>query len=1124
MKLTFFLLLTAILQVSARTNAQTVTYKGTSVPLTSVFSAMKEQTGYLFFYRKEDLAGARPVTLQLDKVPLQSALEKALDGQPLNFAIQGNTIFITLKPAPAPAPAAPETTPEAPPPVISGRVMDSLGNPLSGASVLIKGRKGGTTTDARGDFELKGLPENITLVISFTGYATREYKVKDYNAKFFVVMSRSNSPLDDVQVVAYGTNTRRFNVGSVSVVTAEEIQKQPVTNVLLALQGRVPGLEVTPSSGIPGSTVHTQVRGQNTLISLVGSGSKTTANEPLYIIDGVPIAAQNQNLSILLSSLSGNNYNIPNGGISPLNAINPADIESVSVLKDADATSIYGSLGANGVIVITTKKGKPGATALNIRVNTGPNKITRQMPMLNTQQYLAIRHQALDADGMTADQDPLSFPDLLNFDTTKYTNWSKKYFGGTSNNTDAHVSLSGGSQNTTFIASAGYTRSSYNFPGDFADNRGTLHSGFHHSSLNHRLNIDLGSDFSYDRNNSSSSPSVTSALTLAPDFPDMLDASGKLVWTYNNADISSQQMLAYLKQPFNLQSYNFNNSLRVSYQVITGLTVGVGLGYDFTTTKEYSASPLAAQKPQPGGTASADFVRGDYQSINVEPQIDYRRNIGRGVLTALAGATYRKTVNSNDEIDASGYPDDALLGSVQAATSFTVNDGYTITKYAGAFGRIGYIYDKEFIVSLTGRRDGSSNFGPGHQFGNFGSAGLGWIFSEERFFRKGLPYVSYGKLSGNYGTNGSDGVAPYQYQPFWSVSNTGSTPLFQGVRAYNPANLYNPDYGWASKHSLNLALDLGFLHDRLLVNATWYRNRTGNQLTSYNLPYQTGFSSVVQNLNAKLQDGGVEMTISSVNIKTKNFQWSTSFNISHNNNKLLAFPGLATSSYSSIYAIGKSTSVLYGFKFKGVNDTTGVFQYASGKGGLTSQPSYSLASKGGDQYIIGDGQAKFSGGFGNNFVYKSWSLSFFLQFSKKYAQNYLAGIYSIMPGSMNNLPSELSGFWKNPGDHTKLERLTTGSYYSNALGSAASIAARYLGSSTGGYSDDTYMRLKNVSLSYSLPASAIKKMGMKGFNIYVNAQNLLTFTNYKFGDPESPGIFYTIPFQRIITGGVSLDF
>ena len=1122
MRLTAILLLTGILQVSARTNAQTVTYTGKSVPLTEVFSVIKRQTGYLFFYRKEDLSSTLPVSLQLKNVPVKTALEQALADQPLIFQIQGNTIFITLKPPPAPVieiidPAA----------IITGRVTDSLGTPLSGASIMIKGSRRGTTTDARGDFELKGIPDNPVLIISFTGFTTKEYKIQDYSAKVFIIMSRSNSPLDDVQVVAYGTNTRRFNVGSVSVVTSEEIQRQPVTNLLLTLQGRVPGLTVDPTSGIPGSRVNTQIRGQNTLISIPGHN---IVDEPLYIIDGVPFASQNKNIGNFISTFSGSNTpNDPTGpGITGLNAINPSDIESISVLKDADATSIYGSQGANGVIVITTKKGKSGTTALNLRVNTGPNKISRQLEMLNTPQYLAMRRKAMANDGITdPNVDPDYFVDLLVYDSTKYTNWAKKFFGGTSNSTDVYANVSGGTQYTTFMVSTGYTRSVYNFPGDFSDQRASLHSGMHHSSMNRRFTIDFGSDLSYNRNNSSSQPGIGQALALPPNHPDMIDAAGKLVWNYKGVKVGNDQMMAYLRRPYLLQSYSNNSSLRLAYQLLRGLNISVGMGYSLVMTKEFGANPLGTQDPTQYPSSSASSGRGDYQTINIEPQLDYKRNIGKGVLSVLAGGTYKKSMSSYDQLDGQGYPDDALLHSIEAATTIFGSNRSSIYKYAGAFGRIGFIYDKKYIINLTGRRDGSSNFGPGHQFGNFGSVGLGWIFSEEDGFKKTLPFISYGKIAGNYGTNGSDGVAPYLFQPFWRSANVFSTPNFQDTRPYFPVNLFNPNYGWASKHALNLSMDLGFFGDRLLTNVTWYRNRTGNQLVSTPLPFQAGFNQVVENFNATLQDAGLEISLTSVNIRTKDFRWSTSFNISFNRNKLVAFPNMDKSPYAGIYTIGKSTSLVYGFRYKGVNDTTGLFEYYTAKGTVSSTAmKYTRVESGGDMVPFADPQPKYFGGFGNTLTYKSWSVSLFFNYNKRIVRNYLAGVYGgANPGSMSNLPTLLTGsFWEKQGDHALLQRLYTGSYSANQNGINAMRAAQYFGSSTAVYGDGTFIRLKNIALSYSLPATALKKIGVKGCNIYVNAQNIFTITGYKVGDPETPGNLYTVPIQRTVVGGLSLDF
>lgn len=1122
MRLTAFCLMAALMQVHANGVSQTVSFSGDNVPLQKVFGAIERQTGYVFFYNASLMKDAKPVTLHVVKATLEEALKASLEDQPLDYEIENKTIVITRKVVRAPVMEPPADAPPDTLKVIRGRVMDSTYMPLQGASIMVKGERRGAQTDRFGNFEVRAAGEHPVLVISYLGFATREVLWQPNRENMLVRMSRASDPLDEVQVIAYGTTSRRFSVASIATVTSEDIEKQPVSNVLLALEGRVPGLLVTPSNGAPGASVATQIRGQNTIESLT-TAANGIYDQPLFIVDGVPFAPQNGNLSTFL------NGDFAGVGISALNGLNPANIESVTVLKDADATSIYGSQGSNGVIVITTKKGKAGPTQLHLKIATGPNKITRNLDMYNTQQYLQMRRIAQSNDGLTGSTNTSDFPDLLLWDSTKYTNWAKKFFGGATNNTDVYASVSGGAQNNTFILGAGYSRNTFNFPGNFADNRWSLHGGTHHNSQDRRLTIDFSNDLTYDRNNSSASDGIGSALTLAPNLPDLLDAQGNLVWSYKNTDISNWQIMSALKTPYLVQSFTFNNSLRLAYQVANGLTVSTGLGYSLVYTKQYSAYPLGSQNPANYPSGSADFGTADYQTINIEPQVDYKKNIGRGILTALVGATYKENTSSSTEQDGTGYTEDALLHTIQAATSVYNSDNYSIFKYAGVFGRVGYVYNSEYILSLTGRRDGSSNFGPDHLFGNFGSAGLGWIFSEEKVFRKALPFISFAKIAGNYGTTGSDGVAPYQFQPFWKLANTYNYPLFEGIRAYMPANLSNPNYGWASKAALNVSLDLGFFHDRLLVNGTLYQDRTGNQLTSYPLPSQAGMTSVVQNLDAVLQDRGWEVSLSSVNIKTRSFRWSTTFNISANHNKLVKFPNIQNTAYASLYQVGKSTNVQYGFKYAGINDTTGVFQFYTAKGAkVYNGLNYSWASQGGDLVALGNTEPKFYGGLGNTFSYKSFSLTLFMHFSDALARNWLAGVYQgSIPGSLSNLPARLkmSDFWQKSGDQVSLQRLTTGSpYTTDPNGFLAQQATNYFSNSTAVYGNDFYIRLQTISLAYALPAGTLKKMGVKNCSIYINAQNLLAITNYKFGDPETPGAFINIPLQRIISGGISLDF
>jgi len=1131
MKLTTLMLFLAFMQVSASTLAQKVTLSERNASLTTIFEQIRNQTGYDFAYTTSTIKAAKLVTIDVKNVDLNEVLDRIFSGQPLNYTIENKSVVVSIKEASlfdqlsAKVKAVLNIPTE-----IGGTVTDTLGHPLVGATVSIKGKNLITQTDSKGNFSFPNMPQgNYTLVVSYIGYEKLETSITNtgkYEHLAFVLRLGS-SQLDQVRVIAYGTDSRRFSVGSVSTVTAADIEKQPISNPLLALQGQAPGLNVTATSGIPGSQVLVQVRGQNSLnlTQIPNQNPQKPYDQPLFIIDGVPFASQNNNVnqfaSLVAAQSNSGGINPANTGISPFGNIDPADIESISILKDADATSIYGTQGSNGVILITTKKGKPGATTFDLNVNTGFNSVGRPVQLLNTQQYLQLRKDAYASDGVTPTNDPNNFlgyaPDLTIFDQNKYTNWGKVIYGQNTTNTDVHGSLSGGSATNTFLISTGYNRSTYNYPGDFADQRYTLHSNIHHNSQDYRLTIDLTTDFGYDQNNSAGFGGGTDVV-LPPNLPNLRDPSGNLLWNYKGVDLTSDQFYSTLLQPTDLQNYNFNTAFHISYKLFDGLSIGTNLGYNRNTTDENSINPGVAQNPA-YLNRQANFSANTFQTVNIEPQINYNKNIGKGVFSALIGSTYKKNTNNSTYTTGQGYSNDNFLGSINSAPTVAAMDGYNIYKYSAGFARLNYIYDSEFILNLTGRRDGSSNFGPGRQFGNFGSVGAGWIFSEEKIFKKSPSVLSYGKLSGSYGTSGSDGATAYQYQALYA-SFPNYLPNFQGIRPSFPFNLYNPDYSWALKKSLNLALDLGFFNNRLLFNATYYRDRESNQLVNYPLPIQSGFPTVLGNLDATIQNQGLEFAVSSTNIKAQNFTWKTNFNVSFNRNKLLAFPNLANSSYASTYEIGQPTSIIYGYKYKDVNPQTGLFEFYTKNGTVTSSPAYGPASTGGDEVPIGNLEIKYTGGLGNTFTYKQFSLYIFCQFSSRNAPNYLAEIYSTNQlGLEYNQPvAVLNNYWKAPGDVAQLQRLAS-SYGSTAIGPAIRFPQ-----SSGAYGDDTYLRIKTASLSYQVPNTLLNKVHIKAASVFVNGQNLLTFTDYKVGDPETPGVFTSFPIQRILAFGLNLKF
>ena len=1114
MKLTTLLMIIGLLQVSAKSFSQ-ISLNESNVPISKVFRSLEKQSGYSFIYDADQIKDPS-ITINVSNVTLEVALDQCLKYLPLTYRILDKNVVVTAKSVLPDK--KPEITKADTAILVTGKVLDESGHELPGTTIQIKGPGNSVTiTNATsGQFKVITHSPNVVLVVSYIGYETQEIPLKGRH-NLTITMVKAVNGLDAVRVIAYGKDTKRFSVGSVATVSAAEIEQQPVTNPLLALEGRVPGLTITPTNGAPGSSVQVQVRGQNSLISNSNVEFKPY-DQPLILIDGVPFAAQGVNIN-QLSSLVGNNLGGAYAGISPINNINPNDIESISVLKDAEATSIYGTQGANGVILITTKKGKAGPTTVNASVNSGVNVVTRPVQMLNTQQYLALRKEALKNDGIDlSTANATDYPDLLLFDQNKNTDFFKQYEGKSSNSTDAHVSLSGGSANTTFLTSAGYTTTGYDFPGDFSDKRMTIHTGLHHNSADSRFTMDLGFDYTYDNNNNAANPNITQGILTPPNYPNLLDANGNLVWNYKGFDLAPYQNYAYLDQPSDVQSYTLNSSLNLGYRILSELRFNVNLGYSRLTVGETQQFPLSSMDPTQGyGSSSANFSNSTYQTINIEPQLNYSHNFNKGQFTALLGGTYKKNINESTSLQATGYTDDALLGSLAAATNVYAKNADNPYKYAGVFARIGYIYDEKYIISLSGRRDGSSNFGPGKQFGDFGALGMGWIFSAEKSVKDNLPFLSFGKLYGSYGTSGSDATSPYQYQPFWQ--SIPYVPTFQGTRPLAPVNLYNPDYSWDNKKTLNIGLDLGFLKNRILLNVTWYQDRIGDQLTNYTLPSQTGFPSVIENFNATIQNRGLEATLTTNNISTTNFKWSTNFNISGNRNTLLAFPGLATSPYSTLYAIGKSTSTVFGYKYKDVNPQTGVYEFYAANGTTTYNPVYGLPSQGGDLVPIANTDPKFQGGFGNTFTYKKFSLYLFFNFVNQVGPNYLSAVYSLQnePGGFTNVPAALLNHWRQPGDISNIQRVS-------AAYDDASTALGYFETSSGAYSNASFVRLKTVSFSYSLPSSFQTKLGMNNCKVFVNAQNLLTFTGYQVGDPELPGGLYQVPLQRTIVLGLSSNF
>ena len=1092
MKLTVVLLTAAILNVSAAGISQTVTLKGKDISLMEIFSVIKQQTGYVVIANASLVDKAHPVTISAINSPLKNFLDQVFRDQPLQFSMKNTTIVISLKTTGVGSSDL-QFDNTAPPP-ISGIIRDLEGNPLAGINIAIKGTNRGVVTDAYGNFIIDA-NINEVLIISAINYGTKEIKIGSANTPLNISLERSVSPLDEVQIIAYGQTSTRFSTGNVSTVKAADIEKQPVTNPLLALQGRVPGLFITQNSGVPGSGISVQIRGQNS----IGNG-----NDPLYIIDGVPYTSQLlPNLSSdVLQQSSGNYY----AGGNPLSFINPLDIDNISILKDADATAIYGSRGANGVVLITTKKGRAGSTAVTLSLSSGIGQVSRKVDLLNPSQYLHMRREAFknDDDVPTVD----NAPDLLYWDTTRSTDWQKELIGGTAHYTNAQASLSGGNDLTQYLISTNYNKESTVFPGDFSDQKTAVHLNINSTSSNRKFTANFSANYMVDNNNL---PAVdlggsVALIYLPPNAPEPFNADGTLNWA-NSTWPGFTNPFAITKRKYKAQTNNLLSNLNISYQLLKDLELKCSFGYTNLQVEEISTFPISSSDPLFAMKGSASFTNNSIRSWIAEPQVTYRRIIGEGRLEVLLGTTFQQNKNKGQIEKGDGYNSDLLLENIQAApTLFITSVTNTDYKYTAAFARINYILSNKYIVNLTGRRDGSSRFGDNNKLHNFGSVGLAWNFSYENFIQNNLPFLSFGKIRTSYGTTGNDQIGEYRFLDLYNTFQSS----YQGTIGLTPSNLYNPNLAWEETKKWEVALDLGFLKDRILINTVFYKNRSSNQLLEYILPTVTGFSGISSNFPATVQNTGWEFTVSTNNIKSLNFNWNSSINLSIPRNKLISFPGFESSGYQSSLVIGAPLNIRKVFQMVGVNDTTGNYQFLDIKGNITSTPTYVT-----DQTAIANTAPDFYGGISNSLSFRGVQLDFLFQFTKQRGINPLFS--TINPGRFGlNQNVAVLDRWQASGDKPPIQR------FSQSPISSSSQAYPFGSQSDHAFTDASFIRLKNLSLSYQLPDNLIKKIHFKSCKVYLSSQNLLTITNYIGLDPEN-SVYKALPPLRVITLGIQVS-
>lgn len=964
------------------------------------------------------------------------------------------------------------------PTVISGVVKDDKENPLAGVAVNVKGTGKGTTTDSDGIFKVNA-PGNAVLIFSHVGFRTEEVAVNN-RTLLNINLAQSDQNLDQVVVIGYGTIRKGDVTGSISSVGAKDLKAVPAASMAQALTGRAAGVRVGTASNMPGGGITIRIRGGN---SIQGG------NEPLYVVDGYPLYNEN----------------------GP--AINPNDIESVEILKDASATAIYGSRGANGVVIITTKRGKAGRNQIQFESYYGIQKLRKKIPMLNAEQFATLINEGVENVNKDNQGQP-GYPKALPF-----TQEQIKNFGAGTDWQDA-IYRDAPIQNYQLTFSGGTDKSQYAVAGNYFDQQGiVINTGFSRGSV--RLNLDQeinkrlklgvsatvsrakGSLVNTDGDGGAGAGVVYGALNFSPTVP-IYNPDG--TYTLNNRPgggilISNPVALANETRNTNVATRAIGNAT-LEYKIMEGLYIKTLLGTNFRYEKSSTYLPRTVYSGVANnGTASIYNVQ--YAEWLNENTISYRKTFGDHRINAVAGYTFQNGNYEDVRANAQNFANDILLYN-NLATAQQTNTGASNKNewmLQSWIARVNYDYDGKYLITLTGRRDGSSRFGEGNKNAFFPSGSVAWRVSNENFMSN-LSYVNDLKIRASYGLTGNQEIGQYQSLGALGTQNYnfGNT-LSVG---YAPNRVGNPNLKWESTAQLDFGVDLSLFKNRIQVTADWYQKKTSDLLYNVSLPITTGFSTSLQNIG-KVKNTGVELTLNTINFTGKDFEWSTSFNISWNKNEILdlgdvtgdipvgSASGHLQLANSGILRVGAPVGVFFGLITDGIFQNADEIAKSAQKNAKVGERRYLDVKPDGvinssDRVILGKAQPDYIYGFTNNFSYKGIDLAVFFQ-----------GVHGNSIFNINRFEQESMTGVSNQSAAV-LDRWTP-TNPSKTIPRAASVGSPYQVTSRQ-VEDGSYLRLRNIQLGYNLPVKWLKPAGLTAVRIYVSGQNLWTETKYSGYDPE----------------------
>jgi TonB-linked SusC/RagA family outer membrane protein len=1088
--LTAFLIVLSLLQVSAASLAQKVTLKENNVSLEKVFREIRKQTGYDVLVDNTNFKTSKKINVNFVDTPLEKVMDYVVSGTGLTYVFEDKTVVIKEKSIVDKVVAYFANID------VTGRVVDEKGNGLAGANVKVKGTNTSASTDVEGKFLLRNVADDAILEITYLGYRIKEVKaVKEMGS---IKLDLTVGKLEEVEINAgYYTVKDRERTGNISKVTAEEISKQPVNNPLMALVGKVPGLQIIQSTGVPGGGFTVRIRGQNSIAS---------GNDPLYIVDGVNYPSGGISST---SVSSGMNNIFGTGGPNPLSLVNANDIESIEILKDADATAIYGSRGANGVILITTKRGKQGDAKINASISQGFSQVGYKIDLLNTEEYLQMRREAYFGNDKLTTASPVYATQYdINgaWEENKYTNWQDKLIGGTAPLMNAALNLSGGTLKNSYLIAANYSSEGTVIPGDFGVKRVGLRSNINLGAIEDRFQASLTINLNHQRSNLYSNL-LMGYVFLPPNQPDVYDENGQINWANNT--VTSNPM-AELLRTSNFKTDNVITNLTLNYRLVNNLIFKTSLGYSTVRRREFRTSPLSSVAPSIGSTSTSrtSFFGNNYNdNFIAEPQLNYQKQIAKGKIDVLIGSSIQENNAQINVLRGSNFNSDELMGNIASAATITSDQNEFVQyRYFAVFGRFNYSLAEKYYLNFTARRDGSSRFGPGKQFANFGAVGAAWIFSEENNIKENLPFLTFGKLRGSYGITGNDQILNYQYLQLW---NSGA--VYQGSSTLIPsATAKNPLFSWETNRKIEAALEMRFFNDKLSLAASWFRNRSSDQLLYQPLPLSSGQSGSYINLPAEIQNTGWEFDVSIDILKRQDWKWSVDLNIAIPKNTLLSYDNLEISGNQTLYKIGEPINIIKVYHAS-IDKQTGsyVIEDINGNSRIDND----------DRYLIKFLGQKSYGGLQTSLKYKQFSFDISFAFAKQNGRNPMANTISpgsYSPGTNSNQYKEVLNRWQNQGDESLVAKYSTTSTSTSLYSLNISQLSDRLTVNA------SYVRLRNISLSYSLPKTLLARLKINNASIYLQGLNLYTWTNYKGFDPETQGT--TLPPLRTILAGFNVTF